>query len=273
MSVRREIRRGVVTLTLDRPNARNALTSEMIDTLTQAFEAAQRAPETRAVVLRAEGTTFSAGGDFAAFRALMATPPPPGEPDPIVAFNRAFGALLERLATLDVPTIAVASGSAHGGGVGLVAACDFAFARADATFRMPEVTLGLPPAQIAPFVADRIGRGPALRCMLTGAPVAAPEALRIGLIDEIAADDAGLEAIVRRTLDALGRAEPAAVRATKRIVLRGREAPRPATLDFAAERFASALRSGTASEGIAALAERRHSAWCEALGDGTPDGR
>lgn len=267
MSVRRQEHRGVVTLTLDRPDARNALNAAMIGALRAGFDDAEASTQTRAVVLRAAGTTFSAGGDFDAFRSLIATAAPGAGPDPIVAFNRAFGALLERLSSLSAPTIAVVSGSALGGGVGLVAACDFAFATAGAVFRLPEVTLGLPPAQVAPFIADRIGSGPALRRMLTGETIAATEALRIGLIDELAADAAELETIVRRTLGALGRAEPGAVRATKRIVLHDRTARRSATLDFAAERFAEALRSGTAGEGIAALRERREPSWCDALGD------
>jgi isohexenylglutaconyl-CoA hydratase len=159
------------------------------------------------------------------------------------------------------------NGSALGGGVGFVAASDFAFAHADAVFRLPEVTLGLPPAQVAPFVADRIGSRAALRRMLTAETISAAEALRIGLIDAVAEDGAELEAIARRTLDALGRAEPAAVRATKRIILQDRAAPRSATLDFAAERFAEALRSGTVSEGLAALDARRQPSWCQMLGD------
>jgi len=99
---------------------------------------------------------------------------------PIVGYNRAYGAVLERLAGLAVPTIAVVAGAAVGGGVGFVAASDFTLAHAGATFRLPEVTLGLPPAQVAPFVADRIGRVRALQLMLTAELLDAQAALRCG---------------------------------------------------------------------------------------------
>ena len=261
-----ETRDGVVTLTFNRPQARNALTSAMLGALQAAFDAAEqsegeRGNEVRAVVLRAAGTTFCAGGDFAAFRELIARPVPAGAQDPIVGYNRAYGATLEALAGLSVPTIAVVAGPAVGGGVGFVAASDFAFARADATFRLPEVTLGLPPAQVAPFVADRIGTPRARRLLLASESLDAGAAREAGLIDAVAQDDAELERLVATTLASIGRAEPAAVRATKQILARDRVGARGAALDFAAERFTIALRSGTASEGLAALTERRPPRW------------
>ncbi len=250
--IRRELHGGVLMLTFDRPEARNALTSEMLCVLAAGFDEAERDPMVRAVVLRAAGPTFCAGGDFGAFRRLIAEAAPAGGPDPIVGYNRAYGAVLERLAGLTVPTIAVVAGAAVGGGVGFVAASDFVLARADATFRLPEVTLGLPPAQVAPFVADRIGRVRALQVMLSAEALDADAALRCGLVDRVAPNDAELAAELARTLAALERAEPAAVRATKAILTRDRAGERGATLDVAAEHFARALRSGAVSEWLAA---------------------
>jgi isohexenylglutaconyl-CoA hydratase len=249
--IRRALHGGVLTLTFDRPEARNALTPEMLDALVAGFDEADRDPTVRAFVLRAAGPSFCAGGDFAAFSRLIAEAAPADEPDPIVGYNRAYGAVLERLAGLAVPTIAVVAGAAAGGGVGFVAASDFVLARADATFRLPEVTLGLPPAQVAPFVADRIGRVRALQLMLTTETLDAEGALRCGLVDRVAPNDAELAAELARTVAALERADPAAVRATKAILARDRAGERGATLDFAAEQFARALRSGAVSERLA----------------------
>ena len=250
--IRRELHAGVLTLTFDRPEARNALTPEMLDALVAGFDEAERDVTVRALVLRAAGPSFCAGGDFGGFRRLIAQPAPVAGSDPIVAANRRYGAVLERLAGLSVPTIAVVAGAAVGGGVGFVAASDFTLARADATFRLPEVTLGLPPAQVAPFVTDRIGQVRARQMMLTAELLDADAALRCGLVDHIAANDAELAAELARMIRAIERADPAAVRATKAILARDRSSARGATLDFAAEHFARALRSAAVSERLAA---------------------
>ena len=253
----RELEGGVLTLTLDRPEARNALTPEMLDALVAGFDEAERDETVRALVLRAAGPSFCAGGDFAGFQKLIAQPAPASGADPIVAANRRYGAVLERLAGLSVPTIALVTGAAVGGGVGFVAASDFVLARADATFRLPEVTLGLPPAQVAPFVADRIGSVRARRLMLTAEPLDADAALRCGLVDHVAASDTELEAEFKRILRALERAEPAALRATKAILARDRAHGRGPTLDFAAGHFARALRSAAVTERLAARSPSR----------------
>jgi isohexenylglutaconyl-CoA hydratase len=214
----------------------------------------------RALVIRGAGGSFCAGGDFSRFRALMATEAPATGTDPIASFNRAFGALLERLQASAVATIAVVEGAAIGGGAGLAAACDFVLAASEAQFGMPEVTLGLPPAQIAPFVAARIGHGPALRLMLTGRRIDAVEALACGLADEVAPRDA-VGNRLQALLTELGRAEPQVLRATKAILQRSATEPLGTTLDFAALQFTAALRSGTAGEGLAALTAKRPAAW------------
>jgi isohexenylglutaconyl-CoA hydratase len=220
----------------------------MLVALVDGFDEAERDLTVRAVVLRAAGPSFCAGGDFGTFRRLIAEAAPADGPDPIVGFNRDYGAVLERLAGLTVPTIAVVAGAAAGGGVGFVAASDFVLARTDATFRLPEVTLGIPPAQVAPFVADRVGAVRARQLMLTGELLEAEAARYCGLVDHIASDDTKLAAELARTLAAIERAEPSAVRATKAILARDRSGARGATLDFAAEHFARALRSGAVSE-------------------------
>jgi isohexenylglutaconyl-CoA hydratase len=262
--IRIEDRGAFVFATLDAPATRNALSDAMVSDLADAIAQAEAQPQCRALVIRGAGGSFCAGGDFGRFRALMATEAPAAgtDPslDPIASFNRAFGALLERLQASAIATIAVVEGAAMGGGVGLAAACDFVLAASDAQFGMPEVTLGLPPAQIAPFVAARLGHGPALRLMLTGRRIGAAQALACGLADEVCPSDAIADRL-RALLTELGRAEPQVLRATKAILQRRSTEPLGATLDFAALQFAAALRSGTAAEGLAALAAKRPAAW------------
>ena len=261
--VRIETRGAFVFATLDAPGTRNALSDAMVSGLVDAVVLTESLPDARALVIRGAGGTFCAGGDFSRFRALMASAAPAQGGDPIAQFNRGFGSLLERLHGCAVATVAVVEGAAMGGGAGLAAACDFVLAASDALFGMPEVTLGLPPAQIAPFVAARMGCGPALRLMLTGRRIAAAQAFAFGLADEVH-DSATLDDRLRALLADLGRAEPVALRATKAILARHRTEPLGTTLDVASQAFASALRSGSAAEGLAALSAKRPAAWVTA---------
>ena len=238
--IRIETRGAFVFATLDAPATRHALSDAMVAGLADAVVRAEAQANIRALVIRGAGGTFCAGGDFGRFRELMGTAAPAEGIDPIARFNRGFGALLERLQASPVATIAVVEGAAIGGGVGLAAVCDFVLAASDAKFGMPEVTLGLPPAQIAPFDAA--------------------QALACGLADEVL-DSPTLDVRLNALLTELGRAEPAALRATKAILHRRQTEPLSKTLDFAASAFAAALRSGTAAEGLAALSAKRPAAW------------
>jgi len=249
---------SALILTLNAPATRNALNDAMVQVLGEALAEAARIENLRAVVLRGAGGHFCAGGDFSGFKRLIAEPRPEAGPDPIAIANRRFGALLEQLATSPVPKIAVVEGAAIGGGVGLAAACNVVLASDTASFGMPEVTLGLPPAQISPFVAGRIGTGPALRLMLTGRRINAAEALALSLCDEMLTGD-HLDTRLQHWLKLLQKAEPQCLRHTLQIVRS--TAGRGVTLDQAAELFAQALRSGTAAEGLAAFGAKRPPLW------------
>ena len=258
--IRIEARGAFVFATLDSQATRNALSDVMVNGLSDAVALAESQADIRALVIRGAGGTFCAGGDFSRFRELMSTAAPADDIDPIARFNRGFGAVLEHLHACAVPTIAVVEGAAMGGGAGLAAACDFVLASSTAQFGMPEVTLGLPPAQIAPFVAARLGHGAAQRLMLTGRRIDAAQALACGLADEVL-EPVALNERVNALLVELGRAEPAALHATKEILQKRRTEALAPTLDFASLAFATALRSGTASEGLAALSAKRAAAW------------
>jgi len=248
---------------LNRPDKRNALSDTLVEALVALLERVGTDLEARALVISGAGGHFCAGADFAGFLALMQTAPGQAE-DPIARYNRGFGAMLERVAALPVPTIAVVSGVAMGGGCGLAAACDRVIAAEDATFAMPEVTLGVAPAQIAPFVVRRAGPRRGRWLMLGGARLKGADALAEGLAD-VVVPTSGLSAALGAELGLLAAAEPAALRATKRIVNRTLEAPLADSLDAAALEFAGLLRHGAAREGIAATLGRRAPAWVAPL--------
>jgi isohexenylglutaconyl-CoA hydratase len=244
---------------LNRPDKRNALSENLLAALSALCTQVANDMDARALVIWGAGGHFCAGADFGRFLQLMTSEPGGGE-DPIVAHNRGFGTMLEQLAALPVPTIAVVRGAAMGGGFGLAAACDRVIAAADAVFAMPEVTLGVAPAQIAPFVARRIGATRARWLMLTAPKLRAADALLAGIADVVVPAEE-LASTVRAALAELAVAEPAALRATKRIVHHAWQADLPDVLDEAAREFAGLLRHGAAREGIAATAARRAPAW------------
>jgi isohexenylglutaconyl-CoA hydratase len=260
-----ERRAGFWFARLNRPQKRNALSDPLVAALSEVLERVAADLEARALVISGAGGHFCAGADFGRFLELMQTPAGQAD-DPIAHYNRQFGSVLERVAALPVATIAVVTGSAMGGGCGLAAACDRVIAADDATFAMPEVTLGVAPAQIAPFVVRRAGARRARWLMLTGARLKGPAAAEAGLADAVV-PSAQLRATLEADLRLLAAAEPAALRATKRIVTRTLECPLPAALDGASREFAGLLRHGAAREGIAATVAKRAPAWAAPLPD------
>lgn len=257
LQVRRDA--GVWFARLNRPDKRNALSDALVAAIAATCERVAADLDARALVIHGAGGHFCAGADFSGLLALMQTEPGHAE-DPIALYNRQFGALLERLAALPVPSIAVVTGVAMGGGCGLAAACDRVIAADDATFAMPEVTLGVAPAQIAPFVVRRAGARRARWLMLSGARLKGAAAREAGLADSVVPATELRDALAA-DLHLLAAAEPAALRATKRIVNRTLEAPLDTALDAAAQEFAGLLRHGSAREGIAATMARRAPAW------------
>jgi isohexenylglutaconyl-CoA hydratase len=248
---------------LSRPDKRNALSDELVAALGALWERIAADLEARALVLYGQGGNFCAGADFARFLELMQSAPGHAE-DPIAQYNRQFGAMLEGLAALPVPTLAVVTGAAMGGGCGLAAACDRVVAAEDAFFAMPEVVLGVAPAQIGPFIVRRLGATRARWLMLSASRLTAAAAREAGLADAIASA-AELQATVETELRRLAAAEPSALRATKRIVTGALEKPLPAALDAAALEFAGLLRHGAAREGIAASRDKRPPSWEAAM--------
>jgi len=167
---------------------------------------------------------------------------------------------LDPSAVLLTDRVAVVTGAAMGGGCGLAAACDRVLAADTAVFAMPEVTLGVAPAQIAPFIVRRAGATRGRWLMLSASRLPAAGARDSGLVD-VVAPAAELQAALRAELALLAAAEPLALRATKRIVARTDDAALGEVLDAAALEFAALLRQGAVLEGIAAARQKRAPAW------------
>ena len=249
----------VETWTLHDPASRNALSEAMVDALFAACERAAADKDLRGVVLRGAGGHFCAGGSLGGFAKTIGQPLAAGEADPLVPMNRRFGALLQALCALPQWLIVAVEGAAMGGGLGLVCCADRVLARAGAQFGTPEVTLGIVPAQIAPFVVRRMGSAAARHWLLTGERFDAAAAQRAGLVDEVV--DGDMDAAVQAAIARHAAAAPQAVAATKRLLLAQPETPLSALLDDAANSFAQALRGTEAPQGLAAFAARRAPPW------------
>ena len=247
-------------VTLNRPAVRNALSPEMVDELTRVLDAVGDDRSVRAIVLRGAGAHFCAGGDIKGFGAGQAAAPA-GAEDPFAASNRRYGRLLDTLNRAPQATLALIQGAVRGGGMGFACTVDVAIAVEDASFGLPEATLGLPAAQVCVFVAERIGLTQARRLAVTGAAFRAPRALQLGLIHEVVPDSPALEAKAAEVLAGIGRCAADAVADNKAILLMAGEASRDAVIQEAARRFAGAMRSETAREGVAAFLEKRRPAW------------
>lgn len=249
-----------LTITFDRPEARNAMNVAMVRELEAVFEAASANPAISAIVLRGAGKHFCAGGDLKDMTDALA-PPSPGEEDALFWVNRRFGDLLTRVDQAPQVIISVVHGAARGGGFGLVCVCDIVIARADATFAMPETGLGLPPAQILPFVAMRLGRHRARRMALTGKPMTGEEAGQLGLVHYVCAEEAAAEAALKEVLGQVKDRGPAALTQAKHLINQVGRTPLSLLLDEGARLVAKSSRSGEGHEGLTAFTEKRPPAW------------
>ncbi len=249
-----------VTVTFNRPGARNAMNIAMADELEAVFAAIEDEPTVRAVVLRGAGKHFCAGGDLKDMTDVLARPGD-GEADQLFHVNRRFGDLLRRVDAAPQAVIAAVHGAARGAGFGLACVADIVLVRADCSFAMPEAGLGLPPAQILPFVARRLGPYAARRLALTGRPMTGAEAAEAGLAAAVCADDGALERALEESLDAIAGRGPAAIAQTKRLIADLGRRPLPLVLDEGARLVAESSRTGEGREGLAAFFDKRPPAW------------
>ncbi|MDD0812160.1 enoyl-CoA hydratase/isomerase family protein [Curvibacter sp. RS43] len=246
--------------TLNDPASRNALSPALVEALVAACARAQGDLALRAIVLQGAGGSFCAGGSLGGFAQQIGQPLAPGQADPLRPMNRGFGRLLQDLCALPQILLAAVDGPAMGGGLGLVCCADWVLASPRAVFATPEVTLGIVPAQIAPFVQRRLGDASARRWLLSGQRVDALQAQADGLVHTVVDD---LSAAVAAQLQALAPSAPAAVAATKRLLNHPFDTSLDAWLDTAAQAFAQSLRGPEAAAGLAAFAARRPAPWSQ----------
>jgi len=247
---------AVLTITLSRPDMRNAFNDETIAEITAAFQDAASRAEVRAVVLAAEGKAFCAGADLNWMRRMADYSRQENLED-----AAQLAEMLRVIYECPKPTIARIQGDVYAGGMGLVAACDMAVSVDTANFCLSEVKLGLIPATIGPYVARAMGARAAHRYFLTAERFDAREAHRIGFVHEVVGADQ-LDAKVAELTNALVSASPNAVRSAKALVqdVAGRPIEAP-LIGRTVEGIADIRASREGREGVQAFLQKRKPFW------------
>lgn len=247
--------RGVATLTLARPEKRNALSGEMIAELAEAAASLGADAAVRAVVLAAEGPSFCAGGDLGWMKAQRSASPETRRAEALK-----LARMLQALDSMPKPLIGKIHGRAFGGGVGLVSVCDAAVGAECAEFGLTEVRLGLIPATIGPYVVARMGASRARRVFFSGRIFPAKEALALGLLSRTAPTaelDAAVEAEVAPYLDAA----PGAVAEGKALLRSLAPAIDDSVAEFTADALVARWENPETAEGIDAFFGKRKPDW------------
>ncbi len=256
---------GVAYLTLNRPDVRNAMSLAMVDELIDKLQQTEKQGDSRIVVVRGAGGNFCAGADLkdmAAARARVQSGQMDAtEGDPVANINRRFGELCAAFSESSLAIITVLEGAVMGGGFGLACASDITLADTTATLRLPETALGLVPAQIAPYLVERLGYSQAKRLAVTGGSIDAATAARLGLVHELFADTASLDAGLGRVISEILACAPQALAATKKLVARARLMPPRALIEEAAAAFSRAAMGPEGVEGTRAFIEKRKPQW------------
>lgn len=248
--------RGIATVTLNSPQTRNAMSNDLMRELRRAVQTLAADDKVRAVVLTGAGEIFSAGGDLKGFQ-RQATNSREGR----IADATEFATTLKELDELPKPLIGRINGSAFGGGIGLISICDIAIGLTSATFRLSEVTLGLIPATISPYVVAKIGVPNARRTFLTARKLDGHAAVKMGLLDEAVDSPEALDAVIEREVKDLLACAPGAVANAKTLIRYVSTHGIDENLPYTTGALADAWETAEIREGIDAFMNKRKPNW------------
>ncbi|MEO8298604.1 MAG: enoyl-CoA hydratase-related protein [Burkholderiales bacterium] len=247
--------RGVAWLTLNRPEMKNAMNGDMYDEARAVVAQVDADPNVRVLVLTGAGDAFCSGGDFKYQQSQAQR-----KAHERLTEASKLALWLGELDTLSKPLLGRINGAAYGGGIGLVSVCDVAVAAADVRFCLSEVSMGLLPGMISPFVVRKMGVSNARHYFLNAAVFDAEKAERIGLVHEVAAREE-LDAVVERHIQAYLRCSPEAIAGTKRLIDFVDRHDTVANFHYTVDRVAQMWASEEGAEGIASFLEKRKPRW------------
>jgi methylglutaconyl-CoA hydratase len=245
---------GVATITLNRPEKRNAISFELIDDLVQALDEVAKS-DAIVVILTGGGKAFCSGMDLENLKALLGRTPEQNVED-----SRTMVRLFRSLYEFPKATIAAVNGPAIAGGTGLALLCDFTLAVPEAKFGYTEVRIGFVPAIVSTFLLRQIGEKQARDLLLTGRIFDAEEALRLGLINEIVPAE-NLMTRARELAALLMQNSPNSLRATKKLLNDHTRAELDQQIEAAIRENAGVRRTADFREGISSFLEKRKPVW------------
>ena len=248
--------RGIARLTLDRPDAKNAMSQPLMREVAAAAKQLAEDESVRVIVLTGAGDVFSAGGDLKGM-----TQQAGNTREGRIADATEFATILRELDRLPKPLIGRINGSAFGGALGLISVCDIAIGLADSTFRLSEVTLGLIPATISPYVVAKIGVPNARRIMLNACKLDGVAAARLGLLDVVVHTVEDLDEAVEREVFAALLCAPGAVANAKELIRFVSTHDADENLEYTATALADAWETAEIREGIDAFFNKRKPNW------------
>lgn len=242
-------------LTLNRPGRRNALSYELIDELLRALGDVQNSPDAQLLILTGAGRAFCSGMDLESLRSITRR-----SQEENLGDSQTMARLFRRLYEFPKVTIAAVNGPAIAGGCGLATLCDFTLASSDARFGYTEVRIGFVPAIVSAFLVRQVGEKQARDLLLTGRIIAAEEAFRLGLVNEVVAPDRLFDH-ARELASSLLENSPASLLATKRL-LKYYSAPElDRQIGAAVEENAGIRATADFHEGVTSFLEKRKAHW------------
>lgn len=249
-----------LTVWFNEPDNRNPLTEARVMDLLALCAALEDRRDIRGVVFRGRGGVFCAGGDLKSFKAVLQGS---GDHHDVMALSLTAAKLFDAVNGLQQITVMAVEGAAMAGGFGLVCVGDIVVADSAARFGLPETTIGLSPAQISPFVVQRLGRREGRRLMLLASTLSGQETIDIGLVDTLVTGEVEMDAAIAGLRKQVGRCAPGAVAETKRLIVSLPELSHTEREQVAAETFAARVLSDEGREGVASFLEKRPPNWRE----------
>lgn len=246
---------GITSITLNRPEKRNAMNAQMIDELSTALKEAAYDDQTRIVMISGNGEHFCAGADIQHMQQIGQSTADENRAD-----AEKIASLMQQLYLFPHPTIVLAHGATMGGGLGLLAAGDIAIGAKDAVFGFSEVKIGLAPSTISPYVVAAIGERMARYYFLTGERFGADIAHRIGLLHEVTESDA-LMSVGMTVAEKLLQNSPQAMSAVKKLIPLLQQPMSDALSQMTIEHLATLRASTQAQEGLRAFLQKRTPTW------------
>jgi len=242
-------------LALNRTEVHNAFNSTMISEMLDVFREIRDDASVRVIVLTGKGKSFCAGADLNWMREIIHY-----SYDRNLKESLEIAELLHTIYSVPKPTIARVNGTAIGGGVGFLSACDIVIAASTAKFGLSEVKIGLIPAAISPYVVKRIGESKAREYFLTGERISAERGEKIGLVNHVCPYE-GLDREVENTVDRLLSSGPDAMASCKELLFKVPQISLEEAREYTARMIANLRISDEGQEGMAAFLEKRKPAW------------